>query len=686
MKKLFIITLVITLASCNSNSVKKTKQVANYPGKIEFKLYDDPNRFADVEILRYDVPGFDALTLNQKLLVYYLSEAALCGRDMIFDQNNQHNLRIRKTLEEIYTSFEGDRNTPEFKHFEVYLKRFWMSNGIHHHYGENKIIPGFSSKYLIALINESKDAKLPYFENQDSAFFNNWLVDILFNPEIASKRVNKDNDVDPILASANNFYENVNLKEVEDFYKDKKKNDSINPISWGLNSKLIKENGKIIEKTWKVGGMYHNSIVKIIEWLEKAISVAENKEQKLAFELLIEFYKTGDLKTWDAYNIAWVNDVKSSIDFINGFIEVYHDPIGMRANYESAVQIYDIEASKRMATLAQNAQWFEDNSTIETRYKKKNVKGVTYNVVNVAMEAGDLAPSTAIGINLPNAEWIREKHGSKSVSLGNILTAYESANSGGLLREFCFDDSIYNRAVKHGQLAGKMHTALHEVIGHASGVMEKGITKDNLGAYGSTLEEARADLVALYYLLDPKLVSIKLIPTIEVGKAEYDDYIRNGLMVQLRRIQAGQNIEEDHMRNRQLVALWAYEKGKKDNVIEKKVRDGKTYFVINDYNKLRAIFGELLNIIQTIKSTGNADAGKELVETYGVKVNKNMHTEVLKRTKALDIAAYRGFIQPMFIPVYENLKIININLAYTSTFSDQMLRYSKNYGFLPLKN
>jgi dipeptidyl-peptidase-3 len=402
--------------------------------------------------------------------------------------------------------------------------------------------------------------------------------------------------------------------------------------------------------------------------------------------LLIEFYKTGDLKTWDAYNIAWVNDVKSSIDFINGFIEVYHDPIGMRANYESAVQIYDIEASKRMATLAQNAQWFEDNSTIETRYKKKNVKGVTYNVINVAMEAGDLAPSTAIGINLPNAEWIREKHGSKSVSLGNILTAYENANSGGLLREFCFDDSIYNRAVKHGQLAGKMHTALHEVIGHASGVMEKGITKDNLGAYGSTLEEARADLVALYYILDPKLVSIKLIPSLEVGKAEYDDYIRNGLMVQLRRIQAGQNIEEDHMRNRQLVALWAYEKGKKDNVIEKKVRDGKTYFIINDYNKLRTLFGELLKLIQTIKSTGDAETGKELVETYGVKVNKNIHTEVLKRTKALDIAAYRGFIQPMFTPIFEGKKIIDIEIEYNETFANQMMRYSYKYGFLPLKN
>jgi len=685
-KLLSFCSIITLLSACNSNS-KKTESAKNeYPSKPVFKLYDDPNRFADIAILRYEVGGFDQLTLKQKQLVYFLSEAALCGRDIIYDQNNKNNLRLRNTLEELYVNYTGDKSSEDFKRFEVYLKRIWMSNGIHHHYAENKINAEFSSAFLKEMISKSPKAKLPLITANDQAGFDQWLIDLIFNPETQTKRVNKAEGIDPIAASANNFYEGLTKKEVMDFYASKKKNDSINPISWGGNSKLIKQDGKIIEKTWKVGGMYGASIVKIVEWLEKAIEVSETPEQATALKLLVEFYRDGDLKTWDAYNIAWVKDVNSSIDVINGFIEVYHDPIGMRAGFESAVEINDPEASKRMAIIAQNAQWFEDNSPIEALYKKANVVGITYKVVNVVMEGGDMSPSTAIGVNLPNAEWIREIHGSKSVSLGNIVDAYNKDNSGGMLEEFCWDDAQVQRSKTHAQLAAKLHTALHEVIGHASGKMNKGVTKDNLGQYGSTLEEARADLVALYYIYDKKLVDIGIIPSLEVGMAEYDDYIRNGLMVQLRRLQAGENIEEDHMRNRQMIAQWVYEEGKKENVIEKKIRDGKTFFVIRDYEKLRSLFGRLLNIIQTVKSTGNEAEGKRLVETYGVKVNVNLHTEVLKRTKVLDIAAYRGFIQPRLTPVVVNGLITDVKIDYTESFAEQMLRYSKNYGFLPLIN
>lgn len=685
MNKFFTLILILLFANA-CNEVKKKDAETEYKAKPVFNLYDDPNRFADVEMLRYEVSGFENLSLKQKQLVYFLSEAALCGRDIIYDQNNKHNLRLRKTLEELYLNYSGDRKNDEFRRFEVYLKRFWMSNGIHHHYAENKINPEFSSSFLKEMISKSGKANLPLFKDKDSSAFEEWLVELIFNPSIEAKRVNKAEGIDPIAESANNFYEGLKLEEVENFYRENKLNDSIEPISWGLNSKLIKENGSIREKVWKADGMYGASITKMIYWLEKAITVSETPEQEASLKLLVDFYRSGSLKTWDDYNIAWVKDINGSIDVINGFIEVYHDPIGMRANFESAVEVNDAEASKRMAIIAKNAQWFEDNSPIDPKFKKKNVVGISYKVVNVVMEGGDLAPSTAIGINLPNAEWIREKHGSKSVSLGNIVEAYNKANSGGLLREFCWNDEQFNRYQTHGQLAAKLHTALHEVIGHASGQMNKGVTKDNLGKYGSTLEEARADLVALYYIMDKKLVDIGIVPSLEVGMAEYDDYIRNGLMVQLRRLQPGENIEEDHMRNRQMVALWVYEEGKKDNVIEKKVRDGKTFFVVNDYEKLRTLFGRLLNIIQTIKSTGNEAEGKNLVEKYGVKVNRNIHTEVLKRTKSLDIAAYRGFIQPRLTPVYNGDQITDVKIDYNESFADQMIRFSKSYNFLPLDN
>lgn len=684
---LAIIASITCLYSCQNNSKQDKNLIkGNDSTEISFKLYEDPNRFADIELLRYDVPSFDQLTLQQKKLVYYLSEAAICGRDIIFDQNNKFNLVVRKTLEELYVNYQGDRKDNSFLYFESYIKRFWVSNGIHHHYAEVKLTPEFSSNYLLKLFDNSPKASLPLLKNQDTVTFKKWFVNLLFNPNVEYKRVNKAENIDQIKESANNFYEGVSQSEVEEFYHNKKKKEDTEPISWGLNSKLVKENGNIIEKVWKEGGMYGNCISKMIFWLNKAITVSENPEQKKSLELLVNFYQTGDLKKWDEYNIAWVKDVNSSIDVINGFIEVYHDPLGMRANFESAIEIKDFEASDRMKTLAENAQWFESNSPIDPAFKKEKVTGISYKVVNVAFEAGDLAPTTAIGINLPNAEWIREKHGSKSVSLGNITDAYEKANSGNMLEEFCWDQTQIDRSKQYGQLAAKMHTALHEVIGHASGKMMPGITKDNLGAYGSTLEEARADLVALYYIIDPKLVELKLIPSIEVGKAEYDDYIRNGLMVQLRRIQENENIEEDHMRNRQLVALWAYEKGKSENVIEKKIKNGKTYFVVNDYEKLRTIFGELLNLIQTIKSKGDFNEAKNLVETYGVKVNKNIHIEVLKRMKLLDVAAYRGFIQPKFNLIMEGNEIKDIKLEYNESFVDQMLRYSKNYSYLPYIN
>jgi len=685
--KLILFTIaMLVLNSCSNNGKKNDSGIGSDSAKIVYKLYPDENRFADVELLRYEVPSFNALTLQQKTYVYYLSQAAACGRDINYDQNNKHNLRLRKTLEELYVNFQGDRKSDDFKRFEVFLKRIWVSNGIHHHYGENKLQAEFSSNYLLSLLNQSPKAQLPLIKDKDTIGFRTWLIDLIFNPNIAAKRVNKAEGVDKIALSANNFYEGLTEEEVNSFYSEKKHNDSIRPISWGLNSKLVKENGEIKEKVWKANGMYGASITKMVEWLEKAITVADNKEQKDALNLLVSFYKTGDLKTWDTYNIAWVKDVNSVIDVVNGFIEVYHDAIGMRANFESAIEINDFEASKRMKTLGENAQYFENNSPIEAKYKKERVTGITYKVVNVAFEGGDLAPSTAIGINLPNAEWIREEHGSKSVSLGNVLEAYNKANSGGILQEFCWNDEQVNRSKNYGQLAAKMHTAMHEVIGHASGKMNIGITKDNLGAYGSTLEEARADLVALYYMLDPKLVELKLIPSIEVGKAEYDDYIRNGLMVQLRRLQAGENLEEDHMRNRQMVALWVYEAGKKDSVIEKKTKDGKTFFVINDYDKLRVLFGELLNKIQTIKSTGDAAAGQQLVETYGVKVNTTIHNEVLSRVKALDVAAYRGFIQPRYTEVMTDGVITDVKIDYTETFVEQMLRFSKEYGLLPYEN
>ena len=631
-------------------------------------------RFADVQILRFEVPSWNKLSLKQKELVYYLSQAGLAGRDINYDQNNRFNLEIRRTLEAIHEKYEGDRTTSEWKKFDEWSKQVFFSNGIHHHYSMDKIRPKFTAGYLNKLMVAVEHNLSPE------------ALDAIFNPKLEKKRKVKDPNVDMIVASANNFYgKGVTQKMVEEFYAEKQDLNDPKPIELGLNSTLILKNGKLHEDVWKSNGKYGLAIDQIIFWLRKAVKVAENDQQAKALKVLIEYYKTGSLKKWDEYNVLWSTATKGDIDYINGFIETYGDALGKRANYESIVQINDFEASKRMATVAKNAQWFEDNSPLMPEHKKKKVVGVSYKVVEVASESGDAAPSTPIGVNLPNNNWIREMHGSKSVSLGNIIEAYNKAGGPAVTEEFANDQEEIDRANKYGAIAGKMHTALHEVIGHASGQINKGVGQpsETLLNYASTLEEARADLVGLYFIMDQKMVDLGLIETLEVGKAEYDGYIRNGLLTQLQRLEMGQNVEEEHMQNRQLVSAWVFEKGQKDKVIEKIVRNGKTYYDIKDYNKLRVLFGELLREIQRIKSEGDYQAGKALVETYGVKVDKKAHAEVLRRVKPLNIAPYNGFVYPIFIPVMDsNGKIKDIKLENKQGFIEQMLYYGKNHSFL----
>lgn len=632
-------------------------------------------QFADLKIMRYQIPGFDKLTLDQKKLVYYLVQAGLSGRDIIWDQNYRHNLAIRKALENIVRTYEGDRATPEWEAFLTYVKRMWFSNGIHHHYGMDKFVPGFSKEYLTQLIEATATS------------IDSTILEVIFNPNIDAKKVNLNPETGLLKGSATNFYDpTITEEEVDAYYAEVMDKTTSEPISYGLNSKMMRgEDGQLKEVVWKVDGMYGPAIEKIIYWLEQAVTVAENEPQKKALELLIAYYKTGDLKTWDDYNIAWTNATEGDIDYINGFIEVYNDPKGYRGSYESIVQINDFEASERMKVLADNVQWFEDNSPIMDAHKKDTVRGVSYKVVTVAGESGDASPSTPIGVNLPNANWIRAKHGSKSVSLGNILEAYGKASTKGSLDEFTWDEAEKARAEAHGDLGDKMHTALHEVIGHASGKLEPGVAtpKETLKNYNSTLEEARADLVALYFLMDEKLVELGLIPSLEVGQEEYDGYIRNGLMLQLRRLEPGKEVEESHMRNRQAIAKWAYEAGKAENVIEQKTRDGKTYFVINDYEKLRGLFGELLREIQRIKSQGDYEAGRALIETYGVKVDTKLHQEVLERYAKLKSAPYGGFINPELVPVTdENGNITDVTIEYPEDFTEQMLYYGWQYSFL----
>ncbi len=659
-------SLLALSAACGSNEESTEETTGPMETSVE--------RFADVQILRFEVPSWNKLTLKQKELVYYLSQAGLAGRDINYDQNNRFNLEIRRALEAIHEKYTGDKNTAEWKKFDEWSKQVFFSNGIHHHYSMDKIKPKFSSAYLNKLMAAVEHNLSPE------------ALDAIFDPKLESKRKVKNPDVDMIVASANNFYgDSVTQKMVNEYYSQKQDLNDPEPIEWGLNSTLILKNGKLHEDVWKSKGKYGLAIDQIIFWLRKAVKVAENDQQARALKVLIDYYKTGDLKKWDEYNVIWSTATKGDIDYINGFIETYGDALGKRANYESIVQINDFEASKRMAVVAKNAQWFEDNSPLMPEHKKKKVVGVSYKVVEVASESGDAAPSTPIGVNLPNNNWIREIHGSKSVSLGNIIEAYNKAGGPALVEEFANDKEEIERANKYGAIAGKMHTALHEVVGHASGQINKGVGQpsETLENYASTLEEARADLVGLYFIMDQKMVDLKLIETLEVGKAEYDGYIRNGMMTQLQRLEMGQNVEEEHMQNRQLVSAWVFEKGQKDKVIEKIIRNGKTYYDIKDYKKLRVLFGELLREIQRIKSEGDYNAGKALVETYGVKVDKKIHAEVLRRVKPLNIAPYNGFVYPVFVPIMNHEgKIEDIKLENKQGFIEQMLYYGKNHSFL----
>ncbi len=676
---IFLTILAVTLLGCTKNE----KETTNMIDDKDFKYQTE--QFADIAILRYQVPGFNELTPKQKELAYYLYEAALCGREIVWDQNYKYNLKIKRTLEAIVKNYKGDKNSDEWNKFMVYTKRVWFSNGIHHHYSNAKFQPEFTKEYFAELIKNSSGGKFPLDNGETIDQLISFLTPILFDPKVAPLRTNLSPGADLIQTSANNFYEGVNQKEVESFYSKMIDKNDETPVSYGLNSKLVKENGVIKEKTWKLEGMYSSAIEKIIYWLEKAIAVAENETQKQALEKLVEYYKTGDLNLWDEYNILWVQDTQSRIDVVNGFIETYNDALNYRANFESVVSLRDLEATKRIEAISNQAQWFEDNSPIMPQHKKKNVKGVTAKVITVIVESGDASPSTPIGINLPNANWIRKLHGSKSVNLGNIVYSYNKATSEDLLKEFCYSDELVQLHKKYGSLASDLHTDMHEVIGHGSGQINPGVgtPRETLKNYASAIEETRADLVALYYILDPKLVEIGVMPSIDAGKAEYNAYIRNGLMLQLARIKLGDNIEQAHMRNRQLISKWAYEKGLKDNVIEKKIKDGKTYFVINDYQKLRSLFGELLKEIQRITSEGDFKAAQNLVETYGVKIDKDLHKEVLERYNKLKIAPYRGFINPVLTPVTENGKIVDVKIEYPDDFTKQMLYYSKKYSILP---
>ena len=644
-------------------------------------------QFADIKILRYQVPGFENLSLEQKELIYYLSEAAHCGRDILFDQNNKYNLTIRRTLEAILLSYDGDRDSEDFKNFEIYTKRIWFSNGIHHHYSMDKIMPEFSEEYFGELIANSNYELMPLQAKENEIDLVTRLVDVIFSEEEQAKRVVLNPEMDIIETSANNYYESVSQQEVESFYKQLDKGDEDRPISTGLNSKLVKENGRLKEKVWKVGGMYTEAIEEIVIWLEKALPVADSDLQKQALIKLIDFYKTGNLNTFDEYSILWVKDLDTHVDVINGFIEVYGDALAIKGSWESVVNFEDLEGSKRTKIISDNAQWFEDNSPVDSRFKKDVVKGVSAKVVTVAMLGGDCHPATPIGINLPNAEWIRKEHGSKSVTIDNITHAYHQASlKGGMLEEFAYSEEEIARSKEFGHLGGNLHTDLHECLGHGSGQLLPGVGMDALKNYHSTLEEARADLFALYYIMDEKLVEIGLIPSLEVGKAEYDAYIRNGLLTQLTRIELGKEIEESHMRNRQLIAQWVFEKGEDANVIEKVVKEGRTYFVVKDYDKLRKLFGELLEEVQRIKSEGDFEAGKLLVENYAVKVDTNIHKEVKERFDKLNLAAYAGFINPEYKAIYQEGVIVDVEIIYPMSFTEQMLHYSNKYSFLPHEN
>ena len=645
-------------------------------------------QFADLQILRYRVPGFETLSLDQKKLVYYLTEAALQGRDILFDQNGKYNLVIRKMLEAVYTGYKGDKTSADFKAMEVYLKLVWFSNGIHHHYGCEKFVPGFSPEFFKQALLSVEPSALPLADGQTVEQLCDEVFPVIFDPQVMPKRVNQADGEDLIQTSACNYYDGVTQEEAEAFYAAMKDPNDETPVSYGLNSRLVKENGKLVEKVWKVGGLYGQAIEKIVYWLKQAETVAETPEQKAVIAKLVEYYETGDLKKFDEYAILWVKDLNSRVDFVNGFTENYGDPLGLKASWESLVNFKDLEATHRTEIISSNAQWFEDHSPVDKQFKKEQVKGVSAKVITAAILAGDLYPATAIGINLPNSNWIRAQYGSKSVTIGNITDAYNKAAHGnGFNEEFVISPEELKLIDQYADLTDELHTDLHECLGHGSGKMAPGADPDGLKAYGSTIEEARADLFGLYYVADPKLVELGLLPDTTAYHAQYYTYLMNGLMTQLVRIEPGNQVEEAHMRNRQLIARWVYEKGAADKVVELVKRDGKTYVQVNDYGKLRGLFGQLLAEIQRVKSTGDFAAARNLVENYGVKVDPVLHQEVLERYKKLNLAPYKGFVNPVYTAVTDaDGHITDVTVSYDEDYVEQMLRYSRDYATLPVRN
>ncbi len=645
-------------------------------------------KFADLKILRYSVPEFESLDLQKKLYLYYLSQAALCGRDILWDQNNRYNLSIRSVLETIRLSYTGNCEAPEFKQFEIYLKRVWFSNGIHHHYSTEKIPAGFTELYFDELIAHSDWSVFKTPSGISFETFVSEIREVIFNPEKEVKRVNLDSENDLIRSSCNNYYVNVDQEEAEDFYSGIKASAGSESVSYGLNSTLVNEGGVLTEKVWKLDGKYGRAIEQIIFWLNKAVEYAENELQKKYIGNLIQYYSTGDLVFFDRYSIDWVKELDGKIDFVNGFIEVYGDAMGIKGSWESIVNYKDEQASRRTQLMSDHAQWFEDHSPVDSEFKKAEVKGVSAKVIHVAMLGGDCYPATPIGINLPNAEWIRERYGSKSVTIDNITQAYflDSANNG-MLEEFAFSDEEAERARQYGYLAGSLHTDLHECLGHGSGRVREGVNTEALKNYYSTIEETRADLFALYFIMDEQLIKLGLVPSVETAKSEFDSYLRNGLITQLTRIEPGKDIEESHMRNRQLIARWVYEAGKAGNIVEFIVRDGKTYVRINNYEALRDLFGQLLREVQRIKSEGDLEAARNLVENYGVKVDQKLHAEVLGRFKKLDLAPYSGFLNPVYeLKTWPCGTPNDVLISYTEDYTSQMLRYSREFGFLPMVN
>ena len=643
-------------------------------------------QFADLQLLRYRVAGFENLSLRQKELIYYLSEAALEGRDILFDQNGKHNLQIRKLLEAVYVSYSGDRNNPEFQGLEVYLKRVWFSSGIYHHYACDKFVPAFSPEFLRECIEQVDVAFLPLKDGESVQAMCDKLFPVMFDPKAMPKRVNQADGEDLVMTSAANYYEGVTQDEAEKFYAMQKVAADPHPVMYGMNSRLVKKDGVLQEEVWKLDGMYGEAIQKIIFWLEKAEAVAENEAQREVIRLLIDFYRTGDLKTFDTYSIAWLKDTDSKVDFVNGFIESYGDPLGMKASWESIVNFKDEEATHRTEIISQHAQWFEDHSPVSPSFKKEVVRGVSAKVITAAMLGGDLYPSSAIGINLPNSNWIRSLHGSKSVTIGNLTDAYNKAAKGnGFREEFVYSQEEKDLLEKYADITGDLHTDLHECVGHGSGKLLPGVDPDALKAYGSTIEEARADLFGLYYLPDEKLVELGLTPDKEAYKAEYYAYMMNGLLTQMVRIEPGCDLEEAHMRNRQLIARWALENGKSKNVVELVKKEGKTYVKINDYLQLRGLFAALLSEIQRIKSEGDYEAARALVEKYAVKLDATLHEEILNRYRSLHLAPYKGFVNPVYLPQYDaEGRIVDVKLDYTEGYIEQMLRYGRDYSNLTI--